>query len=68
MSDDHYQYPYGGHNEPIDHIPFGKYKRVPIEDVPTSYLAWVIDNLDPNKNANVYELCEAEYIRRKNRG
>ncbi|GAB5444343.1 MAG: hypothetical protein Fues2KO_46920 [Fuerstiella sp.] len=37
---------------------FGKYKGVPIEDVPSKYLDWVIRNLEDSRavNAAVYEL------------
>jgi len=29
-------------------MPFGKYKGQPIEDVPTSYLYWIAENVEGN--------------------
>lgn len=46
-------------------MPFGKHKGVPIEEVPFDYLEFVIDNFDPNEKAEIYEMCEEEFIRRK---
>lgn len=55
-------------NRELDAMPFGKYKNVPIEDVPFEYLEWCINNLDSSEKPDVYELVENEYIRRKTRG
>lgn len=52
----------------LDAMPFGKWRDVPIEDVPTDYLRWCIDTFDSAEKPDVYELVEAEYIRRKRRG
>lgn len=53
---------------PLTCIPFGKHKNIPIEDVPTDYLRWCIDNLESQEHPDVYELVENEYIARKRRG
>jgi uncharacterized protein (DUF3820 family) len=49
-----------------DYISFGRYKYVPIIDVPFEYLEWFINNISSQKYPEDYEIVENEYIRRKN--
>lgn len=47
-------------------LSFGKYRNVPIEDIPFSYLEWCVDNIDSIERPGEYHLIEQEYIKRKN--
>ena len=44
-------------------MPFGKYKGGPIEDLPSSYLKWLTENInDKEKGENsVYSNADEEY-------
>lgn len=53
---------------PLDCMPFGKYKDVPIEEVPFSYLEYVVNEFSSEEKPDVYDMCENELIRRKTRG
>lgn len=46
-----------------DCMPFGKYKGIPIEDVPSHYLYWFINNIDPDNGAleSIINKCDEEY-------
>jgi hypothetical protein len=54
-------------NQEPDCLWFGKYKNVPIDDVPTDYLIWAVDNWE-GERSTAYELVENELIKRKQRG
>jgi uncharacterized protein (DUF3820 family) len=44
-------------------MPFGKYKGMRLEDVPISYLEWVLENctnLSPSLRAEIFRLLDAE--------
>jgi len=55
-------------NRDLDALPFGKYRGVPIDQVPTDYLLWAIENFDAQRSPDVVELVEAEYARRERQG
>lgn len=40
-------------------MPFGRYRGEPIEDLPTDYLLWAVENLERRDNG-LYETLEAE--------
>lgn len=41
-------------------MPFGKYVNKDMEDIPSSYLRWLIDDLDEQKNADLIEAADEE--------
>ena len=43
-------------------MPFGKYKNQDIELIPSDYLRWIIDNIQPDsdKEDNLINACEKE--------
>lgn len=46
-------------------MPFGKYEGEAIEDIPSSYLRWLVESLDDDK-ADLIEAAEAELQYRDN--
>lgn len=48
-------------------MPFGKFKSYDIEDIPSSYLKWIIDNIKINseKDERLLLACEQEYFWRE---
>ena len=37
-------------------MPFGKYRGLPLHDVPADYLAWVLDNIDLDRRPTLRDL------------
>lgn len=44
-------------------MPFGKYKNQDIEIIPSNYLRWVIDNIQPDNSSmeDLIEACDKEW-------
>lgn len=52
------------------HMPFGKFAGEDIEDIPSDYLRWFIDNIDADSSflEEVINACDDEYnFREKHR-
>lgn len=45
------------------YMPFGKYKGQDVEDVPSPYLRWFCENIEPDSSSmeDLIEICEEEY-------
>ena len=53
------------HRRKFDLMPFGKFKGIPIEEVPDWYLIWVLENLDDIGNG-LFDDLRAELKEREN--
>lgn len=45
-----------GKMEKMTYLPFGQYKDWDIEDVPSKYLEWFLENIDPETD-NLADIC-----------
>jgi len=41
-------------------MPFGKHKNKTIEEIPSGYLRWMVEELDGDKDEELIEAAEAE--------
>lgn len=48
-------------------MPFGKFKNCDIEEIPSSYLNWIMENLEikSERDEKLLLACEEEYFWRK---
>lgn len=48
-------------------MPFGKYNEWELKDIPSSYLKWFYENIDPvsERITDLIEACRLEYERRE---
>ena len=42
-------------------MPFGKFKGKDIEEIPSSYLKWIAENIDEKKNGDLVFEADKEY-------
>lgn len=49
-------------------MPFGKYRGQPLDDLPTDYLEWCVQELDQDRNGTLIEEMLAQLAMRRGEG